>query len=213
MRLFMIRASRHHAGTGGAEHPTAAAAPGSGERSTLDGPPGSGLAYQMLEAVKKQLQAEVEALNHELSVTLPATLKRAIQNGDLRENGDYHAALERQGFVQARLSQLRSRLTKLSHIDLTKIPTGRVGLGSRVTVLDMATGQTEEWELVIPDAMDIDRGHISVSSPLGRGLVDKEVGDVTTVQLPAGTRKLKVLALRTLHEQVESGLDEDEARD
>lgn len=77
----------------------------------------------------------------------------------------------------------------------------------------MATGQTEEWELVIPDAMDIDRGHISVSSPLGRGLVDKEVGDVTTVQLPAGTRKLKVLALRTLHEQVESGLDEDEARD
>jgi transcription elongation factor GreA len=163
----------------------------------------------MLEAVKKQLQAEVEALNHELSVTLPATLKRALQNGDLRENGDYHAALERQGFVQARLSQLRSRLTKLSHIDLTKIPKGRVGLGSRVTVKDVATGRNEEWELVIPDAMDIDRGHISVSSPLGRGLVDKEIGDVATVQLPAGTRKLKILELRTLHEQVESGLDED----
>lgn len=162
----------------------------------------------MLEAVKKQLQAEVEALNHELSVTLPASLKKAIQNGDLRENGDYHAALERQHFVQARLSQLRSRLTKLSHIDLTKIPTGRVGLGSRVTVQDMATGQEEKWEIVIPDAMDIDRGHISVSSPLGRGLVDKAVGDVATVQLPAGTRKLKILGLRTLHDQVESGLDE-----
>jgi transcription elongation factor GreA len=163
----------------------------------------------MLDAVKKQLQAEVEALNHELSVTIPAALKKAIQNGDLRENGDYHAALERQGFVQVRLSQLRARLTKLSHIDLSKIPKGRVGLGSRVTVRDMATRQTEQWELVIPDAMDIDHGHISVSSPLGRGLVDKEVGDVATVQLPNGTRKLKILQLRTLHEQVESGLEDE----
>jgi transcription elongation factor GreA len=164
----------------------------------------------MLEAVKKQLQAEVEALNHEISVAIPAALKKAIQNGDLRENGDYHAALERQRFVQARLSQLRSRLAKLSNIDLTKIPRGRVGLGSRVTVKDVATGRTEQWELVISDAMDIDGGHISVSSPLGRGLVDKEVGDLATVQLPGGTRKLKILALRTLHEQVESGLPEDQ---
>jgi len=208
MRLFTIRAPSPHAGQADEEHLAGPAAPGSGARPTLDGSPGSGLGYRMLEAVKKQLQAEVEALNHELSVTLPASLKKAIQNGDLRENGDYHAALERQHFVQARLSQLRSRLTKLSHIDLTKIPTGRVGLGSRVTVQDMATGQEEKWEIVIPDAMDIDRGHISVSSPLGRGLVDKEVGDVATVQLPAGTRKLKILGLRTLHDQVESGLDE-----
>jgi transcription elongation factor GreA len=166
----------------------------------------------MLEAVKKQLQAEVEALNHEISVTLPAALRKALQNGDLRENGDYHAALERQRFVQARLSQLRSRLTKLSHIDLSKIPKGRVGLGSRVTVQDMTTRETEQWELVIPDAMDIDHGHISVSSPLGRGLVDREVGAVVTVQLPGGTRKLKILELRTVHEQVEAGLDEDQPR-
>jgi transcription elongation factor GreA len=164
----------------------------------------------MLEAVKKKLQTEVEALNHELSVTIPATLKKALQNGDLRENGDYHAALERQGFVQARLSQLRSRLAKLSSIDLTKIPQDRVGLGSRVTVKDVVTGKNEQWELVIPDAMDIDRGHISVSSPLGRGLVDKGVGDVATVQLPAGTRKLKILEFRTIHQQVASGLEDGE---
>jgi transcription elongation factor GreA len=156
----------------------------------------------MLEEVKKTLQAEVEALNHEISVTLPATLKRAIQNGDLRENGDYHAALERQHFVQARLTHLRARLAKLSQIDLSKIPQGRVGLGSKVTVKDTATGETEQWEIVIPDAMDVELGHISVSSPLGRGLVDKKVGDVALVQLPAGTRKLKVLGLKTLHEQI-----------
>lgn len=154
----------------------------------------------MLEEVKKQLQAEVEALNHELSVVLPATLKRAIQNGDLRENGDYHAALERQQFIQARLSQLRTRLGKLSQIDMSKVPQGKVGLGSRVKVKDMGTGDTEELELVIPENMDFDRGHISVSSPLGRGLVDREVGDVAVIQLPAGTRKLKILSLRTLHD-------------
>lgn len=156
----------------------------------------------MLEDVKKQLQSEVEALNHELTVTLPATLKKAIQNGDLRENGDYHAALERQQFVQARLSQLRGRLGKLSQIDLTKVPQGKVGLGSRLTVKDLGTGDTEELELVIPENMDFDRGHISVSSPLGRGLVDRAVGDVAVVQLPAGLRKLKILSLRTLHDQV-----------
>lgn len=156
----------------------------------------------MLEEVKRQLQAEVEALNHELTVVLPATLKRAIQNGDLRENGDYHAALERQQFIQARLSQLRGRLGKLSQSDLSKVPHGKVGLGSRVTVKDMATGNTEELELVIPENMDFDRGHISVSSPLGRGLVDRAVGDVAVVQLPAGVRKLKILSLRTMHDPI-----------
>ena len=160
----------------------------------------------MLDEVRKKLQQEVEALNLELTVTLPAVLKRAIANGDLRENGDYHAALERQQFVGARLSQLRTRLAKLSQIDLSKVPTGKVGLGSHVTVKDVKTGETEEWELVIPEAMDFDRGHVSVSSPLGRGLVDCSVGDVALVQLPVGTRKLKIMALRTLHDQ----LTEDE---
>jgi transcription elongation factor GreA len=157
----------------------------------------------MLDEVRKQLQAEVEALNHELTVVIPATLKRALQNGDLRENGDYHAALERQAFIQARLIQLRGRLAKLSQIDLSKVPQGRVGLGSRVTVKDLASGSTEELELVIPEAMDFDLGHISVSSPLGRGLVDRAIGDVAVVQLPAGVRKLKIVALRTLHEQLD----------
>jgi transcription elongation factor GreA len=159
----------------------------------------------MLDEVRKQLQGEVEALNHELTVSLPATLKRAIRNGDLRENGDYHAALERQQFVQARLSHLRARLSKLSQIDLSKIPAGQVGLGSRVTVEDVSTGTRETLELVIPDAMDFDRGHISVASPMGRGLVDKKVGDVAVVQLPGGVRKLRIVSLRTLHEQLQDG--------
>jgi len=155
----------------------------------------------MLEAIKQKLADEVSRLNHELSVTLPDTLKKALANGDLKENGDYHAALERQAFVQARLSHLRSRLAKLSQVDLTKIPTDRVGLGSRVVVIDEATKARERYELVIPDAMDFDGEQVSVASPLGKGLLGKQVGDVALIQLPGGIRKLKVVELRTFYDQ------------
>jgi len=155
----------------------------------------------MLEAIKQKLSDEVGQLNHELQVTLPDTLKKALANGDLKENGDYHAALERQGFVRARLSHLRSRLAKLSQVDLSKIPTDRVGLGSRVVVADVKTGLKEKYELVISDAMDFDGEQISVGSPLGRGLLGKKVGDVALVELPAAVRQLKVLELKTFYDQ------------
>lgn len=156
----------------------------------------------MIEQIRQKLTHEVEQLNHELNVLLPEALKKALQQGDLRENGDYHAALERQQFVHARLSHLRSRLAKLSQIDLSKVPKDRVGLGSRVEVQDAETKERERYELVIPDAMDVDAGHISVASPLGRGLLDHKAGETVTIRLPATTRKLKILKVATLHEQV-----------
>lgn len=155
----------------------------------------------MLDAIKQKLADEVGLLNHELQVTLPEALKRALAMGDLKENGDYHAALERQGFVQARLSHLRGRLAKLSQVDLTKIPTDRVGLGSRVVVLDLVTKAKEKYALVIPDAMDFDGEQISVASPLGKGLLGKQVGEVAVVQLPNGVRQLKLLELKTFYDQ------------
>lgn len=154
----------------------------------------------MLDKAIEKLQAEVEALNYELNVTLPKALEKAVAHGDLRENADYQAALERQGFVGARLSQLRSRLVKLSQIDVSQIPTDRVGLGSKITVRDQDTNDEESYELVVPDLMDIDLGHISVASPLGSALVERKVGDVVTVRLPMGTRVLEIRHLRTLHD-------------
>lgn len=154
----------------------------------------------MIEEIRQKLQAEVEALNHELHVVLPETLKKALEHGDLRENADYHAAIERHGFIQARLEQLRSRLHSLSDLDLSKVPKNRIGLGSRVTVMDLDTKEQEVYELVIPDAMDLEAGHISVASPLGRALLDKKKKDKVTVQLPFGTRKLRIEEVVTLHE-------------
>ncbi|OGT96753.1 MAG: hypothetical protein A3I79_05915 [Gemmatimonadetes bacterium RIFCSPLOWO2_02_FULL_71_11] len=155
----------------------------------------------MLEEAKRTLGAEIERLNHELSVTLPEALKKALSQGDLRENGDYHAALERQGFVQARLSHLRSRLAKLNSIDLSKIPTDGVGLGSRVVVEDLATKRHESYELVVPDSMNFDNpAHISIASPLGRAMVEKKPGDTVVVQLPGGVRKLRIIEVVTFHQ-------------
>ncbi|HWO88577.1 MAG TPA: GreA/GreB family elongation factor [Gemmatimonadales bacterium] len=156
----------------------------------------------MIEEAKRVLAAEIEKLNHELNWVLPEALKKAIQQGDLRENGDYHAALERQAFVQARLSHLRSRLAKLNSIDLSKVPVDGVGLGSRVVVEDLATGKRERYELVVPDSMDFDNPeHISIASPLGRAMTEKKVGDEVRVQLPGGLRRLKIVEVRTLHQQ------------
>lgn len=156
----------------------------------------------MLDAAKQKLGEEIERLNHELNVTLPEAFKKAVQLGDLKENGDYHAAKERQQFVSMRLTQLRSRLAKLNSIDISRIPVDGVGLGSRVVVQDLATKQSESYELVVPDSMNFDDpAQISIASPLGRAMVEKKVGDTVVVQLPNGVRKLKILELITFHQQ------------
>ena len=154
----------------------------------------------MIEELKKKLAAESERLMHELNVTLPAEIRRAVEMGDLRENSEYKAALERQQFVQARLGQLRQRLSKLSSIDITQIPADKVGLGSEVTVKDEANGAKETYSLVFGDSVEFEEGHVSMSSPIGLALVGKGVGDVTILKLPASVRKLKIVGLKTIHD-------------
>ena len=155
----------------------------------------------MIEALKQKLGDEVERLQHELNVTLPNEIRRAVELGDLRENSEYKAALERQQFVQARLGQLRQRLSKLSQVDPAQIPTDRVGLGSRVVVQDEATGARETYSLVFGDA-EFDEGQVSMASPIGRALVNKLVGEVAFLKLPAAVRRLKIVELTTIHEGV-----------
>ena len=160
----------------------------------------------MLEAVKKTLGDEVEKLQFELNVTLPAEIRRAVEMGDLRENSEYKAALERQQFVRARLSQLRERLSKLSSIDITQIAHDEVGLGSRVVVIDEKTGDEESYTLVFGDGGEYEDGQVTMSSPIGRSLLGKKVGDVALLKLPTMLRKLKVTSVRTIHDLKEDEL-------
>ena len=154
----------------------------------------------MIEELKAKLGEEVERLQRELSITLPQEIKRAVEHGDLRENSEYKEALERQQFVQARLGQLRQRLSKLSQIDVAQIPTDRVGLGSEVTVEDEKTGDRETYSLVFGDAVEFQEGHVTMSSPIGLAVVGKAVGEVAILKLPAGVRRLKVVDLKTIHD-------------
>ena len=153
----------------------------------------------MIEALQQKLGDEVEKLQHELNVTLPNEIRKAVELGDLRENSEYKAALERQQFVQARLGQLRQRLSKLSQVDMSQISHDTVGLGSRVVVADEATGARESYYLVFGDA-EFDEGQVSMASPIGRALVGKAVGEVAILKLPTSVRRLKIVELATIHE-------------
>src|SRR5215212_4323018 len=132
----------------------------------------------MIEALKAKLGEEVEKLQYELNVTLPGEIRKAVELGDLRENSEYKAALERQQFVQARLGQLRQRLSKLSSIDMSQIPADKVGLGSKVVVECQETNAMETYHLVFGDSDNFDEGHVTMSSPIGKALVGKAVGEV-----------------------------------
>jgi transcription elongation factor GreA len=154
----------------------------------------------MIEELKQKLGDEVERLTHELNVVLPNEIRKAVELGDLRENSEYKAALERQQFVQARLGQLRQRLSKLSQIDMNQIPLDKVGLGSRVVVLCEDSSVKETYYLVFADAENFDEGHVTMASPIGRALIGKAVGDNVLLKLPARTRRMRILELRTIHE-------------
>jgi transcription elongation factor GreA len=154
----------------------------------------------MIEELKVKLGGEVEKLQHELNVVLPNEIRKAVELGDLRENSEYKAALERQQFVQARLGQLRQRLSKLSQIDVAQIPADRIGLGSEVVVEDEKSGSRENYSLVFGDSDNFDERYVTMSSPIGRALVGKTVGETVVLRLPTIVKRLKVVELKTIHD-------------
>ncbi len=153
-----------------------------------------------MEELKKKLQDEIAALENELRIELPREIAKARAHGDLSENAEYHAAKERQGVVNARLGQLQARLREISMIDTSRIPRDKVGLGSRVVVLDADKGEEMTYKLVTSEEADVAQGRISTTSPIGRGLMGKKVGDVVRIQIPGGTREFEVLQLSTIHD-------------
>jgi len=150
--------------------------------------------------IRAKLEKEIAALEYELRTELPKEILKARAHGDLKENAEYHAAKERQGFVNARLGQLQKRLAEFSMIDLSKIPHDRVGLFSRVVVLDVNRDEQITYDLVTSEEADAPNGKISTSSPIGRALLGKEVGDTVKLQVPGGSKELEILQLKTLHD-------------
>ena len=150
----------------------------------------------MPEHIKARLAEEIKALEYEL----PAEIKKAVALGDLSENAEYHMAKQRQVFVNARLGQLKKRMGELAMVNLANIPHDKVGFGSRITVFDSSKDEEIMYKLVTSEESDVSKGLISTTSPIGRALLGKVVGDVAMVVTPGGKREMEVLTLATIHE-------------
>src|SRR5947209_7860212 len=155
----------------------------------------------MTEAIKRKLQDEINALEHELIHELPKEIKKAAALGDLSENAEYHMAKQRQEFVKARVRQLGKRLADLSMVNMNNIPKDKVGLGSTVKVYDSTKEEEIEYNIVTSEESDVTAGKISTTSPIGRALLNKKVGDTAAVVTPNGNRELEVLRLTTIHDE------------
>jgi transcription elongation factor GreA len=149
----------------------------------------------------KVIKAELVELEHELAVDLPRQIETARAHGDLSENAEYHAAKERQGLVHARVGMLTGRLSELSLYDLSSVPADKVGYGSRVTVVDVDSGDKRFYELVFPEETAPEKGRISLQSPVGQALLHKQVGDEAVVRSPSGKRTYEILELVTVHDR------------
>jgi transcription elongation factor GreA len=153
-----------------------------------------------MDDLKRKLEEEIKALDYELRNELPKEILKARAHGDLRENAEFHAAKDRQKFVDARLAQLKKKLQDLALVDMSKIPKDRVGLGSQVVVYDAKKDEQITYKLVTSDEADVNNGKISTSSPIGKGLLGKKVGDEVKIQIPGGVKELEIVELQTIHD-------------
>jgi transcription elongation factor GreA len=155
----------------------------------------------MPEHIKKKLEEEIQALERELTRDLPQEIKKARALGDLSENAEYHMAKQRQEYVNARLGQLKRRMGELSLVNMANIPRDKIAFGSTVRVFDSQKNEELAYKLVTSEESDVNKGLISTTSPIGRALMGKKVGDTATVVTPTGNRELEILQLTTIHDE------------
>lgn len=151
--------------------------------------------------ILQKLKKELNDLQYELTRKVPKDLQEAASHGDLSENAEYDAAKQRQEFLRARIGQLQGRIRELSLYNVQSIPHGVVAYGSKVTLEDLGDGQSLVYEIVFPEEVEAAVGRISLSSPVGRALINKEVGDEVEVQTPSGKRAYQIVDLTTLHDR------------
>jgi transcription elongation factor GreA len=156
----------------------------------------------LTDKIKKKLLDEIKVLEHELHTDLPKEIMVARAHGDLKENAEYKYAKERQSFVSARLGQLHQRMADLSMLNLDNLPKDRAAYGSRLVVLDVAKSTKIEYKLVTVEEADATKGLISTTSPIGRALLGKKVGDEVSVTTPSGVKEYEVVKLSTIYEEV-----------
>jgi transcription elongation factor GreA len=153
--------------------------------------------------IKEKLQSELDGLESELRVHLPKEIKRALEFGDLRENSEYRAALDRQNMVKARIVELRQRISEIASIDINRVPRDKASYGSTLILFDSERDEEVTYRLVTPEESDPQQGLISTTSPVGKSLMGKTEGDEVVVRTPAGARNFEIRRMSTLHDEIE----------
>ncbi len=156
-----------------------------------------------MEEIRKKIQAQLSELENELRFKLPKEIQKAREFGDLKENAEYKAAVDRQKMVMARVVQLSERLSEVESIDLSKIPTDCIAYGSTVVLYDLDSEEDITYRLVSSEESAPENGLISTVSPIGQSLLGKEEGDEVKVKTPKGWRNFEIKRLITIHEQGE----------
>jgi transcription elongation factor GreA len=151
--------------------------------------------------IRHKLEQEMKQIEHELNNELPKELMKARAHGDLSENAEYKYAKERQGYLSARLGQLQKRLADIAMLNLSNLPRDRAGYGSRVRVVDLKSSAEVEYRLVTTEEADAAKGLISTTSPIGKALLGRRLGDEVKVQTPAGTKEFEIVSLQTIHDE------------
>jgi transcription elongation factor GreA len=161
----------------------------------------------LTQVIKAKLQGELDELESELRIHLPKEIKRALEFGDLRENSEYKAALDRQSIVKARIMELRQRISEIASIDPNKVPRDKASYGSTLLLYDAEKDEEVTYKLVTAEESDPAQGLISTTSPVGRSLMGKQKGDEVEVRTPASTRNFEIRELTTLHDDLASSSD------
>lgn len=162
------------------------------------------MSAQLSAEIKQRLQSELDELESELRVHLPKEIKRALEFGDLRENAEFRAALDRQNMVKARIVELRQRISEISSIDLSRVPRDKASYGSTLILYDAEREEEVTYRLVTPEESDPQKGLISTTSPVGKSLMGKEEGDEVVVRTPAGARNFEIRRMTTIHDEIEN---------
>ncbi|MCC9640942.1 transcription elongation factor GreA [Rhodopirellula sp. JC740] len=142
-----------------------------------------------------KIKAEISRMENEEMPVIVQKIAEAREEGDLKENAEYHAQRENQGMLMAKINELRDKIARASIIDVSSLPKDEVVFGCTVTVEDVAYGDEEQFTLVGAGDEDYDAGKILVTSPFGQGLIGKKVGEVAEVEVPAGKLKFKILKI------------------
>jgi transcription elongation factor GreA len=145
----------------------------------------------------ERLREELEKLKRNERPKVIEAIAEARAHGDLKENAEYHAAREQQGFIEGRIKEIEGKLSHAQIIDVTKLnPNGKVVFGATVEVLELEKDEEHQFQIVGEDEADSKQGRISVSSPIARGLIGKVEGDIASVEAPGGLREFEILEVR-----------------